>query len=94
VKRYSTVAGGRRKLALVGLWSLLVLFFSTRTEVRGAQWCAWGLLAPVIVWIDRHLPLERDALFRRFLFHVPLTKHRPAKALVLSSELCSEPEGV
>ena len=75
----------------LGLWSLLVLFFSTRTEVRGepfvwipitwgqalkislAQWSAWGVLALLIVWIDRRLPIERDALFRRFLIHVPLS---------------------
>src|SRR5688572_20010016 len=84
-------AAWRKALPILGLWSLLVLFFSTRTDGRGerfgwlpitwgqaleislAQWSAWGLLALVIVWIDRRLPLERDALFRRFLFHVPLS---------------------
>jgi two-component system, LytTR family, sensor kinase len=81
----------KQLLLPLGLWSLLVLFFSTRTEVRGepfvwmpitwgealaislAQWSAWGALALVIIWIDRRLPIERDALFRRFLFHVPLS---------------------
>ena len=81
----------RQALLPLGLWSLLVLFFSTRTEVRGepfvwipitwgqaleislAQWSAWGALALIIIWIDRRLPIERDALFRRFLFHVPLS---------------------
>jgi len=81
----------RQALLPLGLWALLVLFFSTRTEVRGepfvwipitwgqalsislAQWSAWGLLALIIIWIDRRLPIERDALFRRFLFHVPLS---------------------
>ena len=42
-------------------------------EISLAQWSAWGVLALVIIWIDRHLPLERDALVRRFLFHVPLS---------------------
>ena len=81
----------KRLLLPLGLWTLLVLFFSTRTQVRGepfvwipitwgqafgislAQWSAWGALALVIIWIDRRLPIERDALFRRFLFHVPLS---------------------
>jgi two-component system LytT family sensor kinase len=81
----------RRLLLPLGLWTLLVLFFSTRTEVRGepfvwipitwaqalkislAQWSAWGGLAILIIWIDRRLPVQRDALFRRFLFHVPLS---------------------
>lgn len=75
----------------LGLWCMLVLYFSTRTEVRGepfvwipitwaqalsislAQWTAWGVLAMLIIWIDRRLPVERDALFRRFLLHVPLS---------------------
>ena len=81
----------KQALLPLGLWSLLVLFFSTRTEVRGepfvwmpitwgqalkislAQWSAWGALALLIVWIDRRLPIARDALFRRFLLHVPLS---------------------
>ncbi len=81
----------KQALLPLGLWTLLVLFFSTRTEVRGepfvwipitwgqaleislAQWSAWGALALLIIWIDRRLPIDRDALFRRFLFHVPLS---------------------
>lgn len=81
----------KQLLLPLGLWTLLVLFFSTRTEVRGepfvwipitwgqaleislAQWSAWGVLALIIIWIDRRLPIERDALVRRFLFHVPLS---------------------
>jgi two-component system, LytTR family, sensor kinase len=73
------------------LWGLLVLYFSTRTEVRGepfvwipitwgqalkislAQWSSWGLLALIIIWIDRRLPVKKDALVRRFLLHVPLS---------------------
>jgi len=81
----------RRILPPLALWSVLVLFFSTRTEVRGepfvwipitwgqalkislAQWSAWGVLALAIVWIDRRLPVEKDALIQRFLWHVPLS---------------------
>ncbi len=81
----------KRLFTPLALWSLLVLFFSTRTEVRGepfvwipitwfealkislAQWSAWGGLALVIIWIDRRLPVQKDALVKRFLFHVPLS---------------------
>ncbi len=81
----------KRLLTPLALWSLLVLFFSTRTEVRGepfvwipitwgealgislAQWSAWGALAVVIIWIDRRLPVAKDALVRRFVCHVPLS---------------------
>lgn len=81
----------RQALLPLGLWALLVIHFSTRTEVRGepfvwipitwgqaleislAQWTAWGLLALLIIRIDRRLPIARDALFRRFLVHVPLS---------------------
>jgi two-component system, LytTR family, sensor kinase len=81
----------KRIVPPLALWGVLVLFFSTRTEVRGepfvwipitwgqalkislAQWSAWGALALVIIWIDRRLPVEKDALIQRFLWHVPLS---------------------
>jgi two-component system, LytTR family, sensor kinase len=81
----------KRFLTPVALWSLIVIFFSTRTEVRGepfvwipitwpealkisiAQWTTWGALALAIIYIDRRLPVKKDALIRRFLFHVPLS---------------------
>jgi signal transduction histidine kinase len=81
----------QRWLWAVGLWALLVLVFSTRTEVRGqpfvwvhltwhqslriafSQWTVWAILTIFIVGIDRHLPVRRDALSRRFLWHVPLS---------------------
>ena len=42
-------------------------------EISLAQWSAWGALALIIIWIDRRLPVRKDALVRRFLFHVPLS---------------------
>src|SRR5262245_50812964 len=81
----------KRFFTPLALWSLLVLYFSTRTEVRGepfvwipitwaqalkislAQWFSWGVLAVIIIWIDRRLPVQKDALVRRFLLHVPLS---------------------
>lgn len=80
-----------RWLGALGLWALLVLVFSTRTEIRGqpfvwialtwseslriavSQWTTWALLTVLIVWIDRSLPVRRDVLLRRFLWHIPLS---------------------
>lgn len=80
-----------RWLGALGLWALLVLVFSTRTEVRGepfvwvaltwrqslsiavSQWTTWALLSVFIIWIDRHLPVRRDVLLPRFLWHIPLS---------------------
>jgi two-component system LytT family sensor kinase len=80
-----------RWFGALGLWALLVLVFSTRTEVRGepfvwvsltwseslriaaSQWTTWALLSGLIVWIDRRLPVRRDVLLPRFLWHVPLS---------------------
>ncbi len=36
-------------------------------------WGVWALLAPLIVGIDRWLPLSRDAIFKRFVVHIPLS---------------------
>ena len=36
-------------------------------------WGVWALLAPLIVGIDRLLPISKDALFKRFLVHIPLS---------------------
>lgn len=36
-------------------------------------WGVWALLTPLIVGIDRWLPLSRDAIFKRFLVHIPLS---------------------
>jgi len=81
----------RRWLGALGLWALLVLVFSTRTEIRGepfvwvaltwnqslsiavSQWTTWALLSVFIVWLDRRLPVRRDVLLSRFLWHVPLS---------------------
>jgi two-component system LytT family sensor kinase len=36
-------------------------------------WTVWALLVPFILKLDRLLPVRRDALFERFLFHIPLS---------------------
>jgi len=37
------------------------------------SWLLWALLAPAIVMVDRLLPVSREALVRRFVFHIPLS---------------------
>jgi signal transduction histidine kinase len=37
-----------------------------------AQWGPWGLLSICIYWVNRLLPVSRDALMPRLLLHVPL----------------------
>src|SRR5438093_2827149 len=68
------------------LWAVLVAIASTSTAPGGVEltwamglrrslllWTIWVLLAPLIVTVDRWLPVPRDALFRRFVFHIPLS---------------------
>ena len=76
-----------RWLRALAFWTLIVLIFTVRGEtVNGealdwgqsfrrwaAAWYLWALLAPLIAWIDRQLPVDRDALVRRLLLHVPLS---------------------
>jgi signal transduction histidine kinase len=67
-------------------WTLIGLFYSTRMAIGGrpasyeaslksslAQWYIWGALAPLMVRLDRMLPVARDAVVRRALFHLPLS---------------------
>ncbi len=76
----------RHWLAAFAFWTLVILVYSTGTEMRGASvgWShslrtalaagsAWALLAPLIVLADRRLPVARDALIPRLLLHVPLS---------------------
>lgn len=36
-------------------------------------WWAWGLVTPVIFWIDAHLPFQEKQLGMRILAHLPLS---------------------
>lgn len=75
----------RWALAFLG-WTLIGVFYSTKLAIHGssvpyfdsldyslAQWYIWGILAAVIMAVDRRLPVARDAVLRRALFHVPLS---------------------
>jgi two-component system, LytTR family, sensor kinase len=80
-----------RWLLVFGFWTLIVLAYSTRSEMRFgpyewvrisrfdafkaavAQWYTWGLMSVAIYWVNRQLPVARDALLPRLLIHVPLS---------------------
>ena len=60
--------------------------YSTRTDIRGvtlapsqafkaaaARWYVWAALSYFIVLVDRHLPIRNDALWKRFLVHIPIS---------------------
>ena len=80
-----------RWVLVFGFWTLIVLAYSTRGEMRFgpyewvrisrldsfkaavAQWYTWGLISVAIYWVNRQLPVARDALLQRLLIHVPLS---------------------
>lgn len=66
-------------LLQVGLTATSRVGINGRVLTRGesiegsvVSWTIWALLGPIIVGIDRRLPIARDALFKRFLLHIPL----------------------
>jgi len=75
-----------RWLPVLFFWLFQVALTSTASTFRGhpltrqesfqksiIAWGVWALLAPLIVGIDRWLPLSREAIFKRFLIHIPLS---------------------
>ncbi|HYL37467.1 MAG TPA: histidine kinase [Bryobacteraceae bacterium] len=75
-----------RWLPVLFFWLFQVALTSTASGPPGHQftrqesieksllaWGVWALLAPLIVGIDRWLPLSRDAIFKRFLVHIPFS---------------------
>jgi two-component system LytT family sensor kinase len=64
------------------------------TRTQSAQrsivsWTVWALLAPLIVSIDRRLPIREYSLFKRFMFHVPLSLLFTALNLYLDFSITS-----
>jgi len=47
--------------------------WSESLKLSISMWYSWAFLTPLILWADRHLPVERDALVKRFLVHIPLS---------------------
>jgi signal transduction histidine kinase len=73
----------------LAFWTLVVLVSSTRSDVRGdghtweqalrmsiAYWSIWALLCPLILRVDRWLPIGREPVSKRLplrlLAHVPI----------------------
>ena len=50
-------------------------------------WSVWALLAPLIVGLDRWLPLSREAIFKRFVLHIPFSLVFTALNLYLDIEV-------
>jgi two-component system, LytTR family, sensor kinase len=67
-------------------WTGLVLIFSTRSEISGqpvtgseafkaaaARWYVWAVLSYFIIQVDKRLPIRQDAIWKRLLFHIPIS---------------------
>jgi two-component system, LytTR family, sensor kinase len=72
-------------LIWLGLWLLIVLFYSTRISApdldrtwidslkyAAGHWVPWLLLAPIIIHLDRRLPIFRKSFSQRLFCHIPL----------------------
>jgi two-component system LytT family sensor kinase len=65
------------------LWSTLGVLFALPGLSSGngrrvllaslAQWWSWGLVTPLIFWIDAQLPFKENQLLRRVLAHFPVS---------------------
>jgi signal transduction histidine kinase len=65
------------------LWSALGLLFALPglSSAHGwrvllsslIQWWCWGLLTPLIIWIDTRLPFKENQLLKRVLAHFPVS---------------------
>ena len=70
-----------RWMAAILLWSAVGLLFSLPGVASGnwrralpaslVQWWTWGLIAPLIFWIDARLPFKENQLVKRVLAHLP-----------------------
>jgi len=49
-------------------------------------WGVWALLAPLIVGLDRWMPLSREAIFKRFVVHIPFSLVFTALNLYIDTE--------
>lgn len=70
-------------IAALLLWSALGVLFALPGLSSGnwmrpllgslAHWWSWGLLTPLIYWIDGRLPFKENQLLQRFLVHLPVS---------------------
>jgi two-component system, LytTR family, sensor kinase len=68
-------------IAAIPFWSTLGMLFALPGLSSGkwgryllislVQWWSWGLVTPLIVWIDAKLPFKENQLLKRILAHLP-----------------------
>ncbi len=76
----------RPLLPVVFFWLVLIAVMSTQIAPAGREltweqalrrsvlsWTVWALLTPLIIKVDRWLPISREALLKRFALHVPFS---------------------
>jgi signal transduction histidine kinase len=76
-------SGVGRALLFAVVWTIVGLIYAlpnlSGEHVIGplafslTQWWAWGLVAPLVVAVDRRLPISDRQLLRRLAIHVPLS---------------------
>ena len=70
-------------IAAILLWTALGVLFALPGLSSGNwrralwvslfQWWSWGLVTPLIFWIDAQLPFKENQLLRRVLAHLPVS---------------------
>jgi two-component system LytT family sensor kinase len=70
-------------MAAILLWSTLGVVFALPGLSSGnwrrvllsslVQWWSWGLVTPLIFWIDARLPFKENQLLRRVFAHLPVS---------------------
>lgn len=79
-KSWAKTRPGRVALAALG-WTLLGCVFALPDLSAGAErrhallssltlWWSWGMVAPLILWVDRQIPVSSKQLARRVLAHL------------------------
>jgi signal transduction histidine kinase len=85
-KGYSWLKQKRVLVPAGFFWLILVAVSATQIAPAGqplswpqalrrsmVSWTVWALLLPVVIRLDRWLPIARDSLFKRLALHVPLS---------------------
>src|ERR1700733_3810781 len=70
-------------IAAILLWSTLGLLFALPGLSSGkwgryllvslVQWWSWGLVTPLIFWLDGRLPFKENQLLKRVFAHLPVS---------------------